>query len=139
MPGPYRKKRRVVGPSKNEERVERSRREEALTRSSNSLGARFPDVRSLVVKLSFFGAQGQSFGDETRKFGPEDPCLFAVPCPGRCGVGSFDLAAKIAAVLTNHEPASQGSGVCQEPLAAGSAAKCECRLDCAIEVVYTQA
>jgi hypothetical protein len=137
MPGAYRKKRRVVGPSKNEERVERNRREEALTRSSNSLGARFPNVRSLTVKLAFFGAQGQSFGEETRKFAPNDPCLFAVPCPGRCGVGSFDLAAKITAIIGAHEPQSQSSGVCQEPVAAGSSDTCQCRLDCAVEVAYT--
>ena len=62
--------------------------------------------------------------------------MFAVPCPGRCGVGSLDLAAKIAAILGAHETQSQSSGVCQEPVAAGAADTCQCRLECVVEVVY---
>src|SRR5947209_1711561 len=99
MPGTYRKKKRVVGPSKNEEKVERARRVEMLSRSANALSARYPDVRSMTVLLTFTGAQGQSLGEETRTYSQADPCDFAVACPGMCGVGSFDLAAKIAQVI----------------------------------------
>ena len=136
MPGIYRKKRRNAGPSKNEEKVERARQAERLQGGANLLSVRFPDVQSLTVKLTFSGAQGQFLADESRTFGPQDPCSFAVPCPGRCGVGSFDLAAKIGAIVTNHELESRSSGVCQEKLFAGAADMCQCKLDCVVTVVY---
>src|SRR5579885_3665933 len=132
MPGIYRKKRRQVGPSKNEEKVERGRQ----AKSAVPLGARYPQVRSLTIVLTFSGPQGQSFGQETRAFSPQDPCDFAVPCPGRCGVGSFDLAAKIEEVIAAQEQESKSSGVCQEVLFAGAADVCGCKLDCAITVAY---
>ncbi len=131
MPGIYRKKKRPTGPSKNEEKVERGRQ----AKGQMSLGARYPEARNLTVSLSFSGPQGQSFGQETRTFAPQDPCDFAVPCPGRCGVGSFDLAGKIDAVLAAHEAESRASGVCQEaPF--GGADTCGCKLDCVITVAY---
>lgn len=133
MPGIYRKKKRHAGPSKNEEKVERARQAKNLLGSGNTLGARYPQARSLTVTLTFSGPQGQPFGQETRTFSPQDPCDFAVPCPGRCGVGSFDLAGKIDAVLAAQEPQSRASGVCQEPFMAET---CGCKLDCAIAVVY---
>lgn len=136
MPGIYRKKKRNTGPSKNEEKVERARQAKNLLGSGNSLGSRYPQARSLTVVLTFSGPQGQPFGQETRTFNPQDPCDFAVPCPGRCGVGSFDLAGKIDAVMTAQEPESKASGVCQEVLFAGAADVCGCKLDCAISVAY---
>ena len=139
MAAQYRKKRRNAGPSKNEEKIERNRQAETMLRSSNSLGARYPEVRSLTVKLAFFGAQGQSFGEETRSFAPPDPCNFAVSCPGRCGVGSFDLAAKISAIVLACETISKSSGICQEKLYAGAVEMCQCRLECTIEVSYRPA
>ena len=132
MPGIYRKKKRNPGPSKNEEKVERARQ----AKSQVAFGARYSQARSLTVVLTFSGPQGQSFGQETRTFSPQDPCDFAVPCPGRCGVGSFDLEGKIDAVIAAQEQQSQASGVCQEVLFAGSADTCGCKLDCAITVAY---
>lgn len=136
MPEQYRKKKRVTGPSKNEEKIERNRQADFLAGRSNSLSARFPDVTSLRVTLAFFGPQGQSYGEEKRTFNPNDPCVFSVPCPGRCGVGAFDLAGKLADVLAAHEPTSKATGICQEPLYAGAAARCECRLECSIDASY---
>lgn len=130
----YRKKKRVAGPSKNEEKVQRSREAEAMLGRGNSLSARYPNVRGVTVKLAFSGEQGQSFGDETRSYGPNDPCDFAVPCPGRCGVGSFDLAGKIDAMIEAHEPESKSSGVCQQQLFAGQ--NCNCKLECAVQISY---
>jgi hypothetical protein len=129
MPGIYRKKKRVVGPSKNEEKVERQRQAESMS----AVAARYPSVQSIKVSLNFLGAQQQSLGEETRSYGPGDSCDFAVPCPGMCGVGSFDLAAKIASVVTAGEGVSESSGVCQEQAAAGP---CGASLKCRIEVAY---
>ena len=136
MAGIYRKKRRNAGPSKNEEKVERARQAEALTRGSNSLTARFPDVKSIKVALFFTGPQGQSLGEETRTYNPQDPCDFAVPCPGLCGVGSFDLAAKIGQIVLAHEMVSESGGVCQERLHAGAGGPCGCALKCRVEAAY---
>lgn len=136
MPGIYRKKKRVVGPSKNEEKVERARQAEAMSRGGNLLSARYPEVKSITVRLSFLGAQQQSLGEETRSYQPSDPCDFAVPCPGLCGVGSFDLAGKVAAVITEHQDVSEGSGVCQERLHAGAGGPCGASLKCRVEVAY---
>jgi hypothetical protein len=137
MPGPYRKKRRIVGPSKNEEKVERSRQQEAMGRGSNSIGSRYPEVKSMKVALTFTGAQQQSLGGETRSYGPQDPCVFSVPCPGMCGVGAFDLAGKVAQVVEAHSEVSEGSGVCQERLHTG--APCGCTLKVRLEVAYRPA
>lgn len=137
MPGPYRKKRRIVGPSKNEEKVERARMQDAMSRGSNSIGSRYPEVKTMKVALSFTGAQGQSLGDESRSYGPQDPCVFSVPCPGMCGVGAFDLAGKVAAVVEGHMEHSEGSGVCQERLHTG--APCGCTLKVKLEVAYRPA
>lgn len=134
MPAQYRKKKRVAGPSKNEEKVERARQAEFMSRSSNSFGARYPDVKAMTVALVFTGAQGQSLGEETRKYGPQDPCDFAVPCPGMCGVGSFDLAGKVAQVLESRAEVSEGAGVCQEKLHTGAA--CGCALKVRLQVEY---
>ena len=136
MAGVYRKKRRHAGPSKNEEKVSRSKEAEFLNRASNSLGARFPSVVRMTVRLDFLGPQQQLLSQETRAFGPGDPCEFSAPCPGTCGVGNFDLAAKIAKVIEAGEAVSESSGVCQERLFAGSAAACNCQLRCRVEIVY---
>lgn len=134
MPAQYRKKKRVAGPSKNEEKVERHRQAELMGRSTNSLGARYPDVRKLTVTLTFTGAQGQNLGEESRSYGPQDPADFAVPCPGMCGVGSFDLAGKVAQVLESRLESSEASGVCQQKLQTGS--DCACALKVRLEVAY---
>lgn len=134
MPGPYRKKKRVVGPSKNEEKVERARQAELMSRGSNSIGTRYPQVRALKVLLSFTGAQGQSLGEETRTYGPQDPADFTVSCPGMCGVGSFDLASKVAQVVESLSEVSEGTGICKESLQTGQ--PCGCSLKARLEVSY---
>ncbi|MDE2038810.1 MAG: hypothetical protein KGO96_07945 [Elusimicrobia bacterium] len=136
MPGIYRKKRRQKGPSKNEEKVERARQAEAIARPANSLASRFPTLRALTVTLSFTGAQGQTLGEETRRYGPQDPCDFSVPCPGLCGVGSFDLAAKIEQIAAAGETDSESNGVCQEILQTGGS--CACALKCRVQASYLE-
>ena len=136
MAGTYRKKRRTVGPSKNEEKVERAKQVEAMGRASNQLGSRYPAVKVLKVILEFVGAQQQSLGSETRVYNPQDACDFAVACPGLCGVGSFDLAGKISQIIEAREESSASSGVCQERLHAGAGGLCGASLKCRVEVSY---
>ena len=135
----YFKKRRPVGPSKNEEKLQRSREAEARERSLGRLADTFPQVTRLSVQLELLSPQNAPLSErETRVFNPDDKCDFSVPCPGRCGQGSFNLAAKLQAVVEAHEPASQSSGTCQEPLYAGSPDVCGVRLNCQIEVRYAE-
>ncbi|MFA6318057.1 MAG: hypothetical protein WC943_11610 [Elusimicrobiota bacterium] len=132
----YFKKRRNAGPSKNELKVARASEVERRARMGGTLGARFPMVLRLSIRLAITGPQGQLFSEETRSFGPADKCGFEVSCPGRCGGGRFDLDTKLAAVLNARETASESSGVCQNPIYAGASEVCGCRLACKIEASY---
>ncbi|MBI4425050.1 MAG: hypothetical protein HY554_15060 [Elusimicrobia bacterium] len=133
----FKKRRPKGGPSKNEEKVTRSREAAARERSMSRLADRFPQVERLSVQLDLVSPQNHPLAErQTRVFRPEDACDFSVPCPGRCGHGSFDLAAKLESVVETRQPLSESSGTCQEPLYAGSPDVCGVRLNCRIEVAY---
>ncbi|MBI5624268.1 MAG: hypothetical protein HY924_10845 [Elusimicrobia bacterium] len=132
----YFKKRRNPGPSKNELKVQRNEEEDRRTRSGDTLARRFPDVQRLSIRLEIRGPQSQLFSEESRVFNPPDRCNFAVACPGRCGGGTFNLEAKLESVLDSRQTASESSGVCQNPIYAGAAEVCGCRLSCKIEASY---
>src|SRR5208282_4952869 len=122
----YKKRRTGGGPSKNERKVMREKDLESRIRSAGTLGSRFPSVEHLTVWLEFVSPQGQALGSEVRDFRDSDPCNFSAACPGQCGVGSFNLEAKIEKVIVGREARSEGSGKCQEPLYAGAASLCGC-------------
>lgn len=130
------KKRRNTGPSKNDLKVQRNMESARLSRSGDTIGRRFPTVQRVSIRLEIMGPQGQLLSEETRVFSPADRCGFEVQCPGRCGGGRFDLEAKLAAVLNSRETASESSGVCQNPIYAGSSEVCGCRLSCKIEAAF---
>ena len=131
------KHRHKPGPSKNEVKVQRAQDAARRARSAGRLQDRFPEVEHLRVLLELLSPQGSPLGREVREYGPEDVVDFAVPCPGRCGsTGSFDLATKIGAVITALETSSESSGVCQEPLYAGSPDPCGTKLVCRVEASY---
>ena len=136
MSAPYRKKKRNVGPSKNEEKVSRAKELASLSRPSNSLGSRFPGVTRMTVRLEFISNHQQLLSQETRVFGPSDSCNFSAPCPGTCGVGDFDLAGKVAKVVESRQGLVETSGLCQERLFAGSKDLCGTQLKCRLEIEY---
>ncbi|MBI5882860.1 MAG: hypothetical protein HZB91_07135 [Elusimicrobia bacterium] len=133
---PFYKKRRNTGPSKNDLKVQRGAEVERRARSGDTVGRRFPTVQRLSIRLEIMGPQGQLFSDETRVLNPVDRCNFEVACPGRCGGGKFNLEAKVDSVVGSREIASESSGVCQNPIYAGSSEVCGCRLSCKIEAAY---
>lgn len=139
MPGYPRRRRGPQGPNKNEQKVMHREAAERKARSAGSLAERFPGVERLTVVLEFKSPQDSLLGSESRVFRGSDALVLEAPCPGRCGVGSFDLAAKIEQVVTARETASQASGICQKPLYAGSPDVCGCRLSCRIEASYAPA
>ena len=136
MAGFPRRRRGPQGPNKNEQKVQQREAAERRVRSAGSLADRFPSVERLSISLEFRGPQDSVLGSENRVFRGADIVELAAPCPGLCGVGNFDLAAKIEQVVIAREPASQASGVCQERLYAGSPDVCGCRLACRIEISY---
>lgn len=130
------KRRAKPGPSKNEQKVERSREAARTASRAGVLGQRFPSVERLSVELAFSTPEGHALDNQKRAYRATDPCDFSVPCLGRCGGGTFDLAAKIEAVVTARERLSESNGTCQQSLYAGSPDVCGCRLSCRIEVSY---
>jgi hypothetical protein len=139
MAGFFKKRSAAPGPNKNEAKVMRGRESAAQARSTASLASRFPNVSRLSIHLEFVSNHGALLGDETRSFGAQDGCKFVAPCPGQCGVGSFDLNAKIEAVLGSHQSKAEASGTCQEPLYAGSPDLCGTILKCRIDASYIEA
>ena len=132
----FKKRKAKTGPNKNEAKVQRARDEEARSRSGGRLQDRFPSVQSLSVKMEFFSSHQAPLGEESRTFRPQDVCDFSAPCPGPCGVGSFDLGAKVEQVVASGQSSAEATGRCQEPLYAGSPDLCGCELKCSITVAY---
>jgi hypothetical protein len=135
MAGYFKRKHRP-GPSKNELKVQRGIAAEDRARNTRFLKDLYPSVQRLSIQLEFISREGQPFDQQKRDFGPSSPCDFAVPCPGRCGVGSFDLAAKVALVVESKQAVSESTGICQEPLFAGATEVCGFQLRCRIEIAY---
>ena len=134
MAGYFKKRKGPSGPNKNEQKVMRSREQQSRGRST--LSSRFSTVRKITVKLDFLSPQQHVLGQEARTFGSDDACDFTVSCPGQCGVGAFNLAAKVEQLVTVRQAACDTGGKCQEPLYAGAASVCGCELKCRIEVEY---
>ena len=132
----FKKRRGPQGPNKNEQKVRRGQDAADHARRTGALSQHHPSVERLCVQLNFLGAQNQPIDQQTRVFGPSDICDFSVPCPGRCGTGAFDLAAKIQAVVETRQALSESSGLCKVPLFAGSPDACGLQLKCRVEVRY---
>ena len=139
MPGPYRKKKRVTGPSKNEEKVMRARNTENQKRLAANLGSRFPAVKRLKLDLAFLDARGNELDKRSFSLGPASATEFSQPCPGRCGRGSFDLGTKIAESVLAKLPLSEASIKCAETLYAGAAETCGVVVKYRLELEYTPA
>lgn len=132
----YKKRRGHSGPSKNEEKVMRAKNALRQAVSGGALGARFPSVMRLSVRLVFLNAQQHVLEEKTLSLGLSDPCRFTVPCPGRCGVGVFDFTAKLESGVLAGDAVVEAGGKCQQPLYAGSPEVCGCEVKCRMEFSY---
>lgn len=123
----YRKKKRKVGPSKNDEKVRRSQAAEDQERAAGTLSTRFPAVRSLRVKVSIATPQGVVLEESEETYGPSDPFVLEADCPGSCGSGSYDLALLIAQALERAESRGASQIVCaRESYSGGPGGVCGC-------------
>ena len=136
MAGFFKKRRGRSGPNKNEKKVRRAHEAANADRAAGLVGVRYPGIERLSVQLVFLDSRQNVLAQETRTFDSRDACNFSVNCPGRCGVGSFDLAAKIDLVVAAKETLSESSGKCQKPLYLGSPEACGCELKCKLEISY---
>ncbi|MBI5242501.1 MAG: hypothetical protein HY922_02305 [Elusimicrobia bacterium] len=133
----YRKKRRgPQGPNKNEKKVLRSKDAQKQALAAGLLSEKFPSIKRLSVHLVFRSAQQQLLDEKTLQLGPTDPCLFAMPCPGRCGTGSFDFTGKVEEAARSLLPSSDSSGKCAKPIFVGSSDLCGCELKCRMDLEY---
>ena len=133
MPGFYRKKKRKVGPSKNEQKVQRGRMAEAEASAAGTLASRVPGARGLKIKISVASPQGVVLEEAEDAFGPEDAFQIEADCPGRCGSGSYDFAEGIVAALLARQVKGSIQTACVEPLYGGGPENCACIATCAFE------
>lgn len=133
----YRKKRRKVGPSKNDEKVQRGLDAEAETRAAGTLSSRFPGVRGVKVRIIVTSPQGVVLEENDDLIGPNDPFVIAADCPGRCGSGSYDFAELVSAALARVEEHGAVQLACAEPLYGGGPDNCGCVAKCEYEAQFS--
>lgn len=135
-------RRRKPGPSKNEKKVRR--RGEADQGSGALLRQVFPALSRLSIKLAFTDARGAVVKEEAFDFGPADACNLAFACQGVCGVGKFNLTARIERAVTEQETAFEASAPCGSPRygtvnePCGSTIKCTVNLSLSESAVLGQ-
>lgn len=130
----YRKKKRKVGPSKNDEKLQRAQDAEDGARAAGTLSANFPGVAGLKASLSVKGAQGQILEERVITLGAADPFLIEADCPGACGSGKFDFADHIAEALASDRLSGRADLPCGKPsYGGGGGATCACVATCQFE------
>lgn len=123
----YPKKRRKVGPSKNDEKLQRQQHAADDARAAGTLAQNFPGVAGLKVSILVKGAQGQLLEEKTLDLGANAPFQVAVDCPGACGSGKFEFADHIAEALGNGQMSGRAELSCGMPLYSGpTGSTCTC-------------
>ncbi len=127
----YRKKKRKVGPSKNDEKVRRAQTAEDNERAAGTLSTRYPTVRALKVKVSISTPQGVVLEESEENYGPQDAFVLEADCPGSCGSGHYDFAILITQALDAAQTRGSNQIICQEASYSGAAgATCGCVAKC---------
>lgn len=130
----YRKKKRKVGPSKNEEKVRRAGEAADQERAAGTLSTRYPGIRSLKVKVSIATPQGVVLEESEETYGPQDAFVLEADCPGSCGSGHYDFAVMISQALDAAQKKGSSQTVCAEASYSGAAgATCGCVAKCDFE------
>lgn len=129
----YRKRRIAHGPNKNEEKV---RRAQEAGRQAGVLKERFPTVGRLALRFTITNPVSGESETEERAFNPGDPCELTLACPGRCGVGKFDVTEMVQTAVDAHQASADASAACPEVLFAGLPDTCGHKLDCHLDVTF---
>lgn len=133
----FRKRRANAGPNKNEEKIRRGQEAESRARQAGVLRERFPGLSGLTLELTATHPQSGQSDRETRVIAADGACAFTVPCPGRCGRGTFDLTEMVTAAVEARRAEAQASAVCQEPFVPGLPDPCGYKLECRLEARYS--
>ena len=130
----YRKKKRKVGPSKNEEKVRRGQAAEAEAESAGTLASRVPGARSLKLKLSIVSPQGVVLQEDDMTLGAQDAFIVASDCAGACGSGHFDFSQLVAEAVSQGRRSGAAEIPCPESgYGAGTACGCVAKLTYSVE------
>ena len=100
------------------------------------LSSRFPSIKQLRIHYVFLDARQRTLNEETVTLGPCDPAAFTLPCPGRCGKGSFDFTDKLKETAGAGLAFSEASAKCPESLYASSLEACGCEIKCRMDIEY---
>lgn len=90
--------------------------EKERVRAARSLAERYPDLKSLIATLAFFGPDGVTCCSELKctfnlAFTKE---LFLFDCPNpECIGGNFDLSSELARAAAQHQESATGESRCQ--------------------------
>ncbi len=128
------KKKRKVGPSKNDEKVRRARDAEAQAQAAGTLSTRFPALRGLTLRYVFKNLQGVVLGEEDVALSPADAFQLGADCPGACGTGRFDFSATVIEALGRAQDSGAVELACRESLYGGGATPCGCVARCEFSV-----
>jgi hypothetical protein len=97
-------------------RVEYLQDEKKRVRAAQSLAERYPDLKSLMATLAYFGPEGVTRCSELKctfnlAFAKE---LFLFDCPNpECIGGNFDLSSELARAVAGHRESATGESRCQ--------------------------
>lgn len=123
----YPKKRRKVGPSKNDEKLQRQQHAADDARAAGTLAQNFAGIAGLKVAISIKGAQGQLLEEKTISLNANSPFQVSADCPGACGSGRFDFADHVAEALNSERLSGRAELSCGMPSYSGpSGSTCTC-------------
>ena len=97
-------------------RAEYLQEEKKRVRAAQSLAERYPDLKSLIARLAYFGPDGVTFSSELKctfnlAFAK---ALFLFDCPNpECIGGNFDLSLELARAVAGHRESATGENRCQ--------------------------
>ena len=70
--------------------------------------------------------------------GPDDSYDFSANCPGNCNDGRMGLEEKVASMVQNKETECDARAMCQQPNLVNPSEPCGCKLECRIEIRYSE-
>ncbi len=130
----YKKKKRKVGPSKNDEKLQRAQSAADDARAAGTLSMNFPGIAALKASLSIKGAQGQILEERVINIGAQDPFMIENDCPGACGSGKYYFGDVIAEALASDRLSGRSDQPCGMPsYGGGGGATCACVATCVFE------
>ncbi|MEK6544327.1 MAG: hypothetical protein AABZ44_07845 [Elusimicrobiota bacterium] len=132
----FRKRRIKPKSNKNEQKVMRGIDSDRSGRSQGTLASLYPTVRRLTIAVKYLSVQSQVLDESTQELSVESPSSLSFPCPGRCGLGSFDLVSVIGEAVDSRKESVQDSQKCQEAVYSDSHNACGCELKYKIDIVY---